>query len=130
MTTTVSFTVLGEPQPWSVYTRRGKEPLGHQKMRAYQQVIQAHANVAMMGREPLQGPVMVKLVFYVTPQEERKGREKEGDLTNYQKAVEDALNKIVFKDDKQTVIMQSEKCLYGEPRTEIQVRNDEGNWRE
>ena len=93
----VSFEVKGDPAPWSVYTKRGKPSLSFQKMQSWQAQIQAAAQVAMAGREMLKPPVALKCVFYLAP---RKGKEQEGDTTNLFKAAEDAIQGIVFKNDR------------------------------
>lgn len=108
----VTFSVPGDPAPWCVYTKRGKEPLSHQKMRSYQTDVQGHAKSAMNGRDPHEGPVEV--VFFCSI----NGFER-WDVTNLQKAAEDALKGIVMKDDRQVVYVNSIKDLSGPPRTEV-----------
>lgn len=59
----------------------------------WEQLVGQCAMIAMSGRQPLTGPVRVRIAF--------GGTNPSGDLDNYAKAVLDAMNTIVFDDDRQ-----------------------------
>lgn len=99
--TELALEVKGEPAPWTTWPKRGKPPLGFQKMVAWQLQIQAAAKVAWGGKPLLTGPVHLSFVFYT-----QRGC---GDLSNYVKAAEDALQGIVLKNDRQTVHIEAVK---------------------
>jgi Holliday junction resolvase RusA-like endonuclease len=109
------FTVPGDPHPWGVFTRYSKSP-SKERLKAYQEHVQAVAKQAMAGQEPWSGPVTLTLVFNCPP----KGYKK-WDVTNLQKAAEDALKNIVMVDDKQVVMTFARKLQSAEPRTEIEA---------
>lgn len=83
--------------------------------------------------EPLTGPLRVTLRFYRKVQKsvskvehDRRVHDKKlpivkPDVSNYVKSTEDALNGILWKDDAQIVIEQSEKHYSDNPRVEIEV---------
>lgn len=117
----VSFEVVGDPAPWTVFTKRGAPSLGFQRMQSWQAQLQAMATVAMAGREPLTGPVWLRFAFYrPRPAWAPKGPEafrrweakqiiKKPDATNYQKAAEDAMQGILYETDAQVLSIQSVK---------------------
>lgn len=102
---------------------------------AYQDHIGYLASQAMNGQDPFEGPVRINIRAYVpiprrTPryrlQEIRSGLChpcKTPDLTNVAKLAEDALNGVVFKDDKQVVRWgaKSGRFFSFRPRLEIDV---------
>lgn len=128
--------VPGEPEPWSVYTRRGPQPLAHQRLQAWQESIRAHARKAMGDREPWDGPVSLDIQFRrawppSAPQTTiPRGRWARGnivrppDLTNYQKGAEDALRGIVYRDDAQVCSVSAEKVYSDQAMTIINVWRD------
>lgn len=72
---------------------------------------------------PLAGPLAVTMVFYL-PRPQRCKREHPSvrpDVDNYAKAVLDALNGVVWRDDGQIVQLAASK-VYGDPRVEIEIR--------
>ena len=76
-------------------------------------------------KEPLNGPVGVKVVLYfkrpASVARKVQYRAKKPDIDNCLKSVLDAMNGICFADDKQVVSIAAVK-MYGEfPRTEIMV---------
>lgn len=113
----VSFVVPGEPQG------KGRARIGKvgnfarmytpAKTVAYEGLIALAAQDVMQGRELIDGPVLIELrIFHALPQSKSKkwkalalaGKEpctKKPDADNVLKAVCDALNGVVFKDDVQ-----------------------------
>lgn len=82
------------------------------------------------------GPIELKFFFwrrrdeYKTPQS-RGHRKHEADLTNLQKATEDALQDIIFKNDKDVVSVRShmmEQSANATGKVVIGIRNVTGLW--
>ena len=76
---------------------------------AWEETVAWNTRNAMDGRAPFQGPLQVELTFY--------GGRANADLDNLCKAVLDAMNKVVYEDDKQIVTLiarrgGSEKSTY------------------
>lgn len=93
--TEVSFTSSGEPVPKGrprVVGRRTYTPLATVQAET---VLGWAARKAMGGQPPLTGPLAVDLAFSTTRAALR------GDLDNLAKLVLDAMNKIVYVDDRQ-----------------------------
>jgi Holliday junction resolvase RusA-like endonuclease len=113
--------VEAEPVPWAVYTKQGKPSTGFTNMRVYQTQIQAALKEIWAGYSPFAGHLQLEFTFARTvPASARKkepGRtawkqehiKKRPDVTNYQKAAEDAMKGIVFYDDSQVVSVTSKK---------------------
>lgn len=92
----LSFEVPGDPAPWTSWPKRGAPPMGFLRMQAWQEQIQAHARVAMKGNPPTGRLVNLDVVFY---DPKCQGH----DRTNLLKAFEDALQGIVYLNDRQVV---------------------------
>ncbi|MNJ17889.1 Endodeoxyribonuclease RusA [compost metagenome] len=125
----VSFVVPGEPQG------KGRPRIGkvgnHARMFtptktvAYEGLVALAAQDVMQGRELLQGAVMVEMKIFVSiPQSMSKKRKaqalagqifptKKPDVDNVEKAIFDAINGVVWKDDVQVVDVFKRK-RYGE----------------
>lgn len=101
----------------------------------YENLIAHCASVAMAGRPLFAGPLIVRILAYVTvprswPAKKRAAAllgllvpETKPDLDNAAKALLDGLNGVVFVDDKQVADLGARK-LYGEtPRLEVEVRS-------
>lgn len=100
------------PEPWAVGPittgRKGGRIFANmgrnQGLHAYQQAIK---ELIGDGHDLIIGPVELKFYFwrnradYTTPQA-RTARKNEADATNMQKAAEDALQGVLFKNDKDT----------------------------
>lgn len=90
----LSFFVAGKPTPKG---RPRVMPNGHtftpEKTRAFEELVSWTAKIAMGGQPPLEGPVFISLAFF--------GSHANADVDNLAKAVLDAMNGIVYKDDKQ-----------------------------
>ena len=120
-----TFSVPGNPARWMVFTRRGKPGASWYVLQEYKARI-AQVVKDTPGVMPLRGRVELTLVFARgTPARAPKGAEKRlqwqqahiikrPDLTNYQKAAEDALSGIIFQDDSQVVMVHSGKTYTDE----------------
>jgi len=124
--------VPGNPAPWRVYTRRGKPSPSWFAFQAYKQRIieaaQEQYTLAM-----LRGPIELSILFFrgipaAAPKRELNRARwvanhivKRPDLTNYQKACEDALSGIVYTDDSQVLMVHSAKAYAEESCTKIYI---------
>jgi Holliday junction resolvase RusA-like endonuclease len=107
----VSFFVPGQPVPKQSfqYTRNGggfTDP----RARAWETVVAWYAKDAMHGEQPLAGDLRVELVFLLPDRRRR-------DWDNLSKAVMDAMNKIVFRDDSQVTEVFVQKVYPGRQET-------------
>lgn len=137
MTFQVTFTVYGEPQGKGRprFTRSG-HAYTPDKTASYEGEIRQMAAAAMGSSEPLETPVSV--FCYVTlpipastPKKRLKafldGSErplKKPDLDNVAKAFLDGMNGIVYKDDKQVIVLQCKKVYGTIPSVHILVQED------
>lgn len=103
------------------------------KTRSYESLLQGAAIVAMEGRAPFDGPIAVAVLacFPIPVSWPRKRREAAqiGDIRPTTKPdadnllkVLDAMNAVVFRDDKQIVSASIDKRYSYEPRLEVRVR--------
>lgn len=82
------------------------------RLRAYQSALRRELRRALGSAQPFLGDVMVCLRFFM-PMPKRKVRERPGvkpDLSNLIKAVEDAANGILWRDDAQVVELVTVKA--------------------
>lgn len=141
--TSVTFTVLGRPQPAgskrAFPIRRGGQVTGvvvtedakHSK--PWRALVAAAANEAMEGREPMTGPLQLDISFYVARPAghygsgRNRGTVRPGapqypmvrpDVTKLVRALEDALTHIVWRDDAQVVVQVATKH-YGTPERAV-----------
>ena len=113
--------VDGDPVPWAVYTKQGKPSTGFLNMQVYQFEIQRALNEIWSGYPPFSGHMKLEFTFArqvpLNALKKEPGRTKwkkehimkRPDVTNYQKAAEDAMKGIVFDDDSQVVSITSKK---------------------
>ena len=113
--------VDGDPVPWAVYTKQGKPSTGFLNMQVYQFEIQRALNEIWSGYPPFSGHMKLEFTFArqvpLNALKKEPGRTKwkkehimkRPDVTNYQKAAEDAMKGIVFYDDSQVVSITSKK---------------------
>ena len=111
----------GDPVPWAVYTRQGKPSTGFLNMQTYQDEIRLGLKELWRGYPPLTGHLLLDFTFArevpLSALKKEPGRTKwkqehiikRPDVTNYQKAAEDAMKGIVFNDDSQVVSVSSKK---------------------
>lgn len=104
----------------------------------YEALVSAAAKRAMAGRAPLAGPVEILLELRMPiPVSWSKKKQvaasagqvratKKPDSGNVQKAIEDAMNEIVYVDDAQIVVTTVRKLYHAEPCVVIAVREVEG----
>lgn len=109
------------PEPWAIgpvgYGRRNGKMSAYvgqnAQLNAYKETIAEAAREIWGPRPPLEGPVRLALYFwrhraeYTTPQA-RTHRKHEADATNMQKATEDALQGIAFKNDRDNLCVFSQ----------------------
>lgn len=133
----VGFTYAGAPvaKGRPRFTMAGRFPRSYtpKKTAEYEERIRYRAKRAMDGRAPLEGPLSCSLVFLMpiptsfTKAQRRASRNglllhaKKPDLDNLIKAVLDACNGIVWKDDSQIVNLHVWKRYADEPGVEIIV---------
>jgi len=136
----VAFTLAGHPQGKGrarAFVRAGH--VAHytpEKTRSYESMIRGAAMDAMAGRAPLSGPVEIDLRIEVAipaSWSKRKRTEAEvgvlwpaktPDLSNVQKAVEDAMNGVVYGDDSQIVRYRRLEKVYSlRPGVTVEVRS-------
>lgn len=105
-----------------------------EKTAAYENLVKVKAEQAMAGRPLIEGPVEVSIRLIVTPPaswSQKKQREAldgrifpttKPDWDNCGKAICDAMNEIVFKDDKQVVDAHVSKRYGQVARAAVEVR--------
>lgn len=102
--------IPGDPAPWQVYTRQGPPSMGILKCQAWQEQIRAAARSFWHGRAEIEGPVRLSFQFYLPWPEnapkiggaaanrwEKQHLLMKPDLTNLEKAAEDALTRESIK---------------------------------
>lgn len=99
------FRVAARPVPWSVPNIRGKRTCKNKRLLAWQAKVATAARLAMDGRTPYYGHVKILLRFALVP----ANNGSEPDWTNLAKGTEDALQDIVFGNDRKVVGCYTEK---------------------
>ena len=90
--------------------------------RKYEQEVKTLAQVAMFGKEMLEGPVRVTITAFFNHKTKTGYHTSRPDLDNIIKAILDGLNAVIFADDAAVAeIVASKK--YGEERVEVQIEN-------
>jgi Holliday junction resolvase RusA-like endonuclease len=142
MTFVTMFTVYGEPvgKGRPRFAKRGNfvSTYTPQKTKTYEDEIRLMAKAAMGSSEPLETPVTVAIYIRVgipvsyTKQMKKYALEgilkptKKPDIDNIAKCFLDAMNGIVYLDDKQVVNLHITKVFAETPAVEIMVREDLG----
>lgn len=112
--------------------QRFRELLSHIKHRTYtpsdteyfEQAVAALAGMAMRGKAPYESPVHVDLIFSMTGDPSDWPTDvTDPDLDNMVKAVLDALNKVVLKDDRLVVSKREVKVCAAQPSILVRVRD-------
>lgn len=132
----ISFTVVGRPQgKGRPRMRKDGHVFTPVKTVRYENLIAHCAAQAMAGRAPLLGPLVLSLAVYVPvpqswPAKRRNAAllgvvvpETKPDIDNAAKALLDAINGVVFVDDKQVAVLNVRKLYGTTPRLEISVSN-------
>lgn len=112
----IEFTVPGKPVPAVRMTQRSMYANKYAKRYlAYKWQVGWIAKSHMQGN-PSSEPIGVNISLYI-----HGG--VHGDIDNYAKSLTDSLNKIVYTDDKQIVVMNLKKmsCDKGKDRAEVSV---------
>lgn len=141
MTGRIEFTVLGKPQPAGskrAFVVKGRPVVAddNRKSKPWQALVAAAASDAMDGHDPMVGPLLLNVEFYVARPAGHfgSGRNAETirksaptfpitrpDTTKLLRGLEDALTGLVWRDDAQVVSQLAHKA-YGSPeRAEILV---------
>ena len=101
------------------------------KTASYEATCRTFAMVAMAGRAPVDDPLSVLFTLHMpipSSMSQKKQAElvgkphsKKPDASNIVKAVEDALNGIVWNDDSQISLLTANKVYSTDPRVEVMV---------
>ena len=127
--------IAPKPQSRPRFTKHRKTPYEETAMKSYKTAVKYHA----MATKPMlieKGPVMIDVCFFIYPpayiSKVKKNRtlldnetmycDKKPDIDNYFKAVADAVNGILYKDDGQIAVNVSRKVYSLNPRTEIEIQ--------
>jgi len=140
MTMMIMYIVYGEPvgKGRPRFAKRGNfvSTYTPQKTKTYEDEIRMMARAAMGSSEPLETPVTVAIYIRVgIPASYSKQKRKDAlagtikptkkpDLDNIAKAFLDAMNEIVYLDDKQVVCLHVTKVYAETPAVEVMVTED------
>lgn len=140
MTREIRIEIPGQPVPKArarIYRdKRSGKPRGvtPAKTKDYEQTVAWCAAGVMAGQRKLKGPLVVDITFWMqTPISWSNKRRQEAfrgeimpttkpDIDNMTKAILDALNKIVYKDDAQVCIKHARKFYAEHPRATVHIR--------
>lgn len=121
----MKFTIPGRPVPYTRMTRRGQYvKAAPKRYKAYLDIVRLYARQAMVRNGfqfiPKKIPIEMGCKVYLCGG-------LDGDLSNYLKAIEDALNNVVYEDDRYIVryIGEPEKVFINdksEERVEVIIR--------
>lgn len=133
----ISFTVPGDPvgkgRPRATSRGGFVRMYTPEKTAAYERKVALIAAGAMVGKPLFAGPVVATItaVYPIPSSWPKKKRERavvgdiwptvKPDLDNVEKVLFDAMNGIVWNDDKQAVVVTKYKAYGVEPRVEIEV---------
>ena len=118
---TINFTVPGKPVSYKRVTH-GKTPHYPPEYKNYRNAVSLVARSVMRGRDYTEKPVSIVLKVY---QPLKVTNLHSGDVDNHLKGILDALNEIVFKDDKQVVQATVYKFKdANNPRVEVYVTDE------
>lgn len=130
----VTFEVDVRPVPWARAGRKhGQGSFTPKKVRDYQRRVQAAGIDALGGRPKLQGALLVDITFFMEIPKSYPLWKKQAiahglmypaklpDIDNLAKAILDALNDKVWKDDNQVVRMDLKKLYSEHPRVEVEI---------
>lgn len=137
----ISFTIPGQPVPKGrpKFARRGSfvQAYTPEKTASYENLVKLHAAQAMAGGAPITGAVELRIWLQVAIPSSMTKRDrakigtggtlpvKKPDLDNVLKALTDAMNGIVYKDDAQIVRAVVDKVYSETPKAEVLVQRCE-----
>jgi len=106
------------------FSRRGNKVVTFtpRETQIYEQNVKSLAQVAMLGKVMLEGPVKVTITAYFAHKKKTGWHISRPDIDNVVKAILDGLNGVVFADDAVVAQLVASKH-YGEERVEVQVEN-------
>jgi Holliday junction resolvase RusA-like endonuclease len=106
------------------FSRRGNKVVTFtpRETQIYEQNVKSLAQVAMLGKAMLEGPVKVTITAYFAHKKKTGWHISRPDIDNVVKAILDGLNGVVFADDASVAQLVASKH-YGEERVEVQVEN-------
>ena len=106
------------------FSRRGNKVVTFtpRETQIYEQNVKSLAQVAMLGKAMLEGPVKVTITAYFAHKKKTGWHISRPDIDNVVKAILDGLNGVVFADDAVVAQLVASK-QYGEERVEVQVEN-------
>jgi Holliday junction resolvase RusA-like endonuclease len=110
----ITFIVDAEPVPKQSYRAVKGGGYTDPRVKAWQELVSWRAKIEMNGRDPITGPVSMRVVFCLS-------NRRRVDLDNLNKGVSDAMNGIVFKDDTQVVNLHLVKHVKKNPGILVQV---------
>jgi len=104
----VEFRILGvTPLPKQSFVKTKKGGYTNPRIKAWQNTVSWEAKIAMNGKDRLEGPLEAHL-WFVRP------NKRKVDVDNLSKAILDAMNEIVYSDDKNVMDAYIHK-RYGKP---------------
>lgn len=107
-----------EPKPQARPRFGGGHAYEPSAIRTYKTAVGFAARSAMAGVEPMTAPIAVVVKCY---RNFKPASRRYGDADNLLKAVLDALNRVVWRDDAQVVRATVEKLQSPTPRLEIEI---------
>jgi Holliday junction resolvase RusA-like endonuclease len=110
----INIIVEGQPVPKQSYRAVKGGGYTDPRMKAWQTAVAWKATEVMQGRDPLSGPVSVRLVFTLSTH-------RRVDCDNLSKGTLDGLRKIVFGDDSQVVNLHVVKHVEKNPGVLIEI---------
>lgn len=138
MNNTIAFIIPGTPvgKGRPKFARRGNFVTAYtpEKTASYENLVKIAAHDAMTGKQILDGAVSVVMWLFVTPPaswSQKKQREallnnilptSKPDVDNVVKGIFDAMNEIVWRDDKQVVELTVKKRYSDTARAMVEVR--------
>lgn len=118
---TINFKVSGNPLPKQSFKMGKRGGYTEPRIKAWQTKVAEEAGIAMFGKDMLRGKLEVNIFFI-------RGDMRRVDLDNLSKAVLDAMNKIVYEDDKQVTALHLYKG-YNKDNPGIQVIVNQDNYK-
>jgi Holliday junction resolvase RusA-like endonuclease len=130
----VQFTIPGRPVAWArARINRAGKHYTDDRTRAYKTMVGTLAKIAMRGGDPFAGGVLLNISVVMTPPSILNKKQTEAaisggvaaitgqDVDNFAKAVMDAMNEIVYRDDRQITSLTVTKSYGREPHVRVAV---------